>query len=299
MSGRLEDLKKKLAGLFVVDTTNPDRGIQISLPKPEEPPPKPIYGVQIQNGRVVREGRHADSDYANWVIPAGPAETELERKAAAARVVDTRPPIPLDDVAYVVVDTETTGLGYGRGHGITEIAIVRVNAQGKLLHEYQTLVNPGRRIPSEITAITHITNRMVKAAPRFEDIADEVRSLLRDRVFIAHNASFDWGFINAELLRTTGRPLLVEKLCTVRLARKVVPEVRSRSLDSLCNYFNVPNEARHRAYGDARATAVIFRRMLDRAREREIGTWQELVHLTLRRSQKRKRTAMPVGIPNI
>jgi DNA polymerase-3 subunit epsilon len=249
--------------------------------------------VHIANGRIVREGRHSDSAFSDWVQPIGPSETELERKALATRRIDRGPPIPLRDLEYVVVDTETTGGAMGRGDRVTEIAMVRVNARGEVLHEYATLVNPGRSIPPAISALTHITTAMVRRAPPFDEIAGDVRDLLRDRVFVAHNASFDWFFINDELVRTTGRPLLGRRLCTVRLSRKVVPEVRSRSLDSLSYFFNVHNEARHRAFGDARATAVIFRKLMERVRDREIETWQELEHLTLRRSQKRKRTAMP------
>jgi DNA polymerase III subunit epsilon len=147
-----------------------------------------------------------------------------------------------------------------------------------------------------ITELTHIDNGMVRMAPRFEDIADDVRRLLDGRVFVAHNVTFDWSFVHGELIRTTGRPLKARKLCTVRMARRLVPEIRSRSLDSLSYFFNVYNEARHRAYGDARATAVIFRRLMDRVIERDMTTWQQLEHMTLRRSQKRKRTAMPHGM---
>jgi DNA polymerase-3 subunit epsilon len=298
-TGGLGDWAKKLAQLFVIDTSDRSRGIQISLPKPSSQSPShpdslsPGYGVHIQAGRIVREGRHAESTYNDWVQTVGPAETELERKQALTRRIHHGPPIPLEDLEYVVVDTETTGGALNHGHRITEIAIVRVNARGQVLHEYATLVNPGRSIPPAITALTHITTAMVRRAPRFDEIAADVRALLKDRVFVAHNASFDWWFISDELVRTTGRPLQGQRLCTVRLSRKVVPEVRSRSLDSLSYFFNVYNEARHRAFGDARATAVIFRRLMDRVRDREIETWQQLQQLTLRRSQKRKRTAMP------
>jgi DNA polymerase-3 subunit epsilon len=302
-TGGLGDWGKKLARFFDIDTSDRSKGIQISLPKPapqklpQSPslpvPQSPGYGLHIKDGKIIREGRHADSAYNDWVAQVGPAETELEHKPAGPRK-KPGPPIPLDDLEYVVVDTETTGGAMTHGHRITEIAIVRVNAAGKVLHEYSTLVNPGRSIPPAITALTHITTAMVRRAPRFEEIAADVRSLLRDRVFVAHNASFDWWFINDELVRTTGRPLLGQRLCTVRLSRKVVPEVRSRSLDSLSWFFNVYNEARHRAFGDARATAVIFRRLMDRVRDREIDTWQQLEQLTLRRSQKRKRSALPM-----
>jgi DNA polymerase-3 subunit epsilon len=227
----------------------------------------------------------------------GPAETELEKKTRASRIRASGPPIRLQDLEYVVVDVETTGGGLG--HRITEIAAVRVDMHGKVLHEYATLVNPVRSIPAAITALTHITGDMVRVAPRFEEIASEVRALLDGRIFVAHNAAFDWGFISDELTRTTGRPLSGKRLCTVRLARKVVPEISRRSLDSLSYFFNVVNEARHRAFGDARATARVFRKLMDRVRDREIETWQQLEHMTLRRSQRRQRTAMPTGIEDV
>lgn len=307
-TGGLGDWAKKLAKLFDIDTSDRSRGIQISLPKPapdpltqspSHPVPKsPGYGVHIQNGRIVREGRHGESSYHAWVQPVGPGEVELERKAVTVQRTKA-PDLPLADLEYVVVDTETTGGALSRGHRITEIAIVRVNVRGEVLHEFTTLVNPGRSIPPAITALTNITTAMVRRAPPFEEIAGDVRALLRDRVFVAHNAPFDWWFINDELVRTTGRPLNGHRLCTVRLSRKVVPEVRSRSLDSLSYFFNVYNEARHRAFGDARATAVIFRKLMDRVRDREIDTWRQLEQLTLRRSQKRKRSALPTPMEDV
>jgi DNA polymerase III subunit epsilon len=306
MSGRLDDLRKKLAGMFDIDTSDPSRGIQISLPKPM-PTDEYVHdhdhvyvdGLRIENGKIIREARHGDSQYAKWAQAIGPALTELEKKPPAHRIKENGPPVRLDDLEYVVVDTETTGGSLHYGHRITEIAIVRMSARGKVLHEYSTLVNPGRTIPAMITALTHIDNSMVRMAPRFEDIAQDVRALLAGRVFVAHNASFDWGFVSGELVRTTRKPLNGKKLCTVRLARKVVPEIRRRSLDHLQYFFNVENEARHRAYGDARATAVIFRKMMQRVRDRDIETWQQLEGMTLRRSQKRKRTAMPHGMDDV
>lgn len=313
MSGNNPDWVKKLKDLFVIDTSDPSKGIQISLPAtPAEPAPaapdiepllpasaSPVQykdGIAIVNGRVVREARHVDSDHAGWTYGVGPAPTELEKKPAGGVRRVRQAPVKLDDLEFVIVDTETTGGALTRGHRITEIAIVRVNARGHVLHEYATLVNPGRTIPPMITALTHIDDRMVRNAPRFEDIAHDVRALLDGRVFVAHNASFDWHFISGELGRTIRKPLNGRRLCTVRLARKVVPEIRSRSLDSLSYFFNVYNEARHRAYGDARATARIFRRLMDRVRDRDVETWHDLEQLTQRRSQRRRRTAMPTDM---
>ena len=194
---------------------------------------------------------------------------------------------------------ETTGGPHIRGHGITEIAIVRVDANGRKTHEYSTLINPGRPIPYPIAKLTRISDEMVRAAPYFEDVAHDVRALIEGRVFVAHNVAFDWGFIHGELVRTTRRPLLGRRLCTVRLARKVVPEVRRRTLDALSYFFNVHNEARHRAYGDARATAKVFRRLLERVWEREIDSWQALDRFVREPKPKKKRTALPTPIEDV
>ena len=290
--GALEKLKR----LFVVDTSNPAKGIQISLPNPARASaPESVieYVTRIVNGRVIRETRHPDSEYSTWNHAIGPSSAEIEKVSGTSKARKKEKPIKLDDLEFAVVDVETTGGGVYSGHRITEICIVRLDGRGRVLHEYSTLVNPGRSIPPMITALTHIDNGMVRMAPRFEDIAHDVHKLLDGRVFVAHNATFDWGFISGELVRTIGRPLTGRRLCTVRLARKVVPEIHRRSLDALSYFFNVHNEARHRAFGDARATAIVFRRMLDRAKERNIETWQQLENLTLRRSQKKKRTSMP------
>jgi DNA polymerase III epsilon subunit family exonuclease len=178
----------------------------------------------------------------------GPGPQDAIVPEDAAVLESTR----LTDLEYVVVDVETTGGSALRGHRVTEIAAVRVRGTGEVAGEFATLVNPERRIPPFVTRLTRITDGMVRHAPRFDEIAADVQALLRGRVFVAHNARFDWAFLDAELSRARGlcppRPLL----CTVRLARRLVPEISSRSLDALCYYFGIENEARHRAYGDAR-----------------------------------------------
>ncbi len=312
-------MKPELESLFHFDRSDPSTGIKISLKKlepgetekrgngeleltlsvsPFPPFPYSPDGVAIVNGRVVRESRHADSLYNQWAPVTGPAEVDVERKKVGGRK-RSEPAVGLDKLEYVVVDCETTGGAQGRGHRITEIAIVRVDANGRAMHEYSTLINPNRSIPYQITKLTNIDHDMVRIAPYFEDVAQDVRSMLEGRVFVAHNAAFDWSFINGELIRTTGKPLLGKRLCTVRLARKIVPEVRRRSLDALSYFFNVHNEARHRAYGDARATAVIFRRLLDRVRDREIDTWQALDRFVRAPKPKPKRTALPTPIEDV
>lgn len=309
-----------LDSLFHIDRSDPSTGIKISLRRPAETgetenrgsgelelltPVSPVPGfagapdaVHVVNGRVVRESRHTDSQYNQWAPQTGPRDVEIEKKPAGRRKAK-QPPVALEKLEYVVVDVETTGGAHIRGHRLTEVAIVRLDANGRKTHEYSTLINPGRLIPAEITRLTRIDQHMVEGAPSFEDVAREVRALLEDRVFVAHNAAFDWGFLNAELIRTTGRPLLGRRLCTVRLARKVVPEIRRRSLDALSYFFNVHNEARHRAYGDARATAHIFRRLLDRVWDREIDTWQALDRFVRAPKPKRKRSALPTPMEDV
>ncbi len=160
---------------------------------------------------------------------------------------------------FAIVDIETTG-GSIKDGGITEVAVLIHNGE-EIIHTYQTLLNPERGIPTYITGLTGIDNQMVYNSPKFEDIADELWELLVGRVFVAHNVSFDFGFIRESFLRT-GRELKSQKLCTVRLGRKIYPGLRSYSLGSLCENRKIPNESRHRAMGDARATAILFDGMI-------------------------------------
>lgn len=221
-------------------------------------------------------------------------------------VIRAYPPAPEADalrgMEYVIVDVETTGGSAQRGHRVTEVAALRVAADGTVLEELCTLVNPERPIPPYISALTNITGEMVKDAPRFRDILFDLATMLAGRVFVAHNAAFDWRFIRAEMERATGRtPTDGRILCTVRLARKLVPEVSSRSLDSLSDYFGIDNDARHRARGDALATAVLFGHLMERLEEREIASWSALDELLSRRKPRGKRRgpAMPTSTDSI
>ena len=176
---------------------------------------------------------------------------------------------PLAGLRFAVVDVETTGGAPTRGDRITEVAVVHVN-DGIVGESFESLVDPGRPIPPRIQGITGITDAMVRTAPPFEAIADRVRDRIRDRVFVAHNAAFDWRFVHAELLEATGDSPRVERLCTVRLGRLLEPRLRSHGLDSLAGHFGVPIADRHRALGDALATARILVHLLREADARGI-----------------------------
>ena len=186
--------------------------------------------------------------------------------------------VPLAEVRFAVVDVETTGMRARGEDRITEIAIVHLEGSS-VTTAFETLVDPGRPIPSYIARLTGITDRMVAEAPRFEQVADQVVAALAGRVFVAHNARFDWNFVSAELDRAQGHELRMPQLCTVRLCRRLVPELERRSLDSVMHFFGLETDHRHRAGGDAVVTAQALRRLLARAEERGIGTWRALQRL--------------------
>ncbi|HET7621378.1 MAG TPA: 3'-5' exonuclease [Gemmatimonadaceae bacterium] len=203
----------------------------------------------------------------------------------------------LDSLSYAVVDVETTGTRAGAGDRITEVAAVVVRG-GEVVQRFETLVNPERSIPPMISALTHITWEMVKDAPRFGDICAELLDVLSGNVFVAHNADFDWRFISAEVAHATGRRLEARRLCTVRLARKMLPHLPSRRLDSLAHYYGVEIVDRHRALGDADATARILLRLLGEARNRDCVRWDDLQRLLAPSSsrRKRRRSALPAPV---
>src|SRR5690554_4836283 len=125
---------------------------------------------------------------------------------------------------YAIVDIETTG-GFSTLNRITELAVV-VHDGLQVVEEYQTLVNPGRSVPGFITGLTGISTEMVEAAPYFDEIAEELHALLKDKIFVAHNVTFDYNFIKREFKRV-GKEFNRPKLCTVRLSRQVFPGLRS------------------------------------------------------------------------
>lgn len=200
----------------------------------------------------------------------------------------------LDDCAFAVVDVETTGCRAGFGDRITEVAVAVVQGPRREI-VFESLVNPERPIPRAICTITNITDDMVRHAPRFAELAERLLAVLSGRIFVAHNARFDWNFLSAELRRSRDLTLDGTRLCTVRLARRLVRGVRSCGLDNLCRFFGFHNRARHRAGGDALVTAELLARLLALAREEGARTLQDLSAIESRRAgrRRRKRSAMP------
>ncbi len=165
---------------------------------------------------------------------------------------------------YAIVDIETTG-GYADKHRVTEVAIYHHDGI-QITNHYHTLINPGRSIPHFITGLTGINYEMVKESPSFAEVANEIHEQLKDRIFVAHNAHFDYGFLKKEF-EEVGINWNAKKLCTVRLSRKIIPGLSSYSLGRLAKSLGVEIRDRHRAGGDAEATSRIFDLLLKRDTE--------------------------------
>jgi DNA polymerase III subunit epsilon len=168
---------------------------------------------------------------------------------------------------YAIVDIETTG-GHANANGITEVAI-RIHNGTEITERFETLINPGINIPVYIRALTGISNEMVQKAPSFSEVAPRIFHLLRDKIFVAHNVNFDYSFLRHHL-NAAGFDLQTKKLCTVRLGRKILPGLPSYSLGKFCNHLGIINTSRHRAAGDAEATAILFSMLLQNDKEGHI-----------------------------
>jgi len=156
---------------------------------------------------------------------------------------------------FAILDVETTGLNPA-GERMTEIAIY-LHDGNKITDEFQSLINPEKRIPYQITGLTGINDKMVSDAPRFCDIAKEIVELTQDRIIVGHNVSFDYRFIRQEFKRLY-YDFKRKTLCTKQLSRKLIPGKSSYGLGNLCKDLQISNESRHRAGGDALATVKLF-----------------------------------------
>lgn len=165
---------------------------------------------------------------------------------------------------YSIIDIETTG-GSKKGNKITEIAIINMDGD-QVVEEYSTLINPEKKIPINITYLTGISNQMVQDAPKFYQVAKKIVQMTEGRIFVAHNVFFDFNFIKNEFAQL-GFQFRREKLCTVRLARKYLPGYKSYSLGNLCKDLCIEIENRHRALGDAKATSILFSKIISKIKD--------------------------------
>jgi DNA polymerase-3 subunit epsilon len=170
----------------------------------------------------------------------------------------------LDACRFAVVDVETTGCRAFKGDRIIEIAVVLLDGTVA----FHSLVNPGIPVPMFVQGLTGIAPAMLLAAPRFDAVVDGLLEALSGCVFVAHNARFDWAFVSAEVRRTRDLALQGPRVCTVRLARRLLPDLPRRNLDAVSFHFGIEIEDRHRAVGDAVAAAKCLGRLLRIAKER-------------------------------
>ena len=251
-----------------------------------------IVAEHMAHAMFAGRPQFAQAADGRWMLadltPSYPTPRSRPRNSAGASD-------PLHELSYVVVDTETTGGSHGAYDKITEIAAVVVR-DGQIAEVFETLVNPQRSIPPFVSRLTNITWDMVKNAPTFDRVVPDLMRVLEGNVFVAHNANFDWRFITSEITRATGHQLRGRRLCTVKMARKVLPQISRRSLDYVARYYGVEIRNRHRAGGDAIATAKCLIRMLSDLADRGCGTWGELQTL-LRAQPGRRKNRRRSGLP--
>ena len=175
---------------------------------------------------------------------------------------------------FVVLDVETTGLKPYRQR-IIEIGAIRYS-HGQRVDVFSTLIDPERRVPSYISQLTGIDESMLVGAPRFAQVAGDLRRFIGESLIVGYNVGFDVGFINAELKRAGLMTLINETLDLLPLATQLVPGVRRPGLDGLCRALDIAQRERHRAMADAEATSLVFGRILEQSRQRGISTLEDL-----------------------
>lgn len=229
---------------------------------------------------IAQANRHTADRIATALLAADPrfARTTDGRWILVTSVASSP---ALESCRFAVVDVETTGTRARRGDRIIEIAVVAPrgvapgSAEPQVL--FQSLVNPGFPIPPFVGNLTGITDGLLREAPPFDAVADGVLDALRGTVFVAHNARFDWAFVSAEVERTRGLILQGPRVCTMRLARRLLPDLPRRNLDTVSYHFGITIEGRHRAVGDAVAAARVLHRLVGIAKELGAVTLADLL----------------------
>lgn len=161
---------------------------------------------------------------------------------------------------YTAIDIEATGLN-PKTEKIIEVGAVKVR-EGKIAEEYTSLINPGRRLEERITELTGITDEMLQKAPLPEQVIPELLTFVGDDILLGHNLMFDYSFMKraAVNLKLTDEKKKAEGIDTLKLARRFLADLESRSLPYLCRYFGIPQKA-HRAVEDARAAALLYEKL--------------------------------------
>ena len=218
---------------------------------------------------------------------------------------------PISEIEFVITDLETTGSIKGKDR-IIEIAALKVK-NGQVIDKFESLVNPQKKISWQIVKLTKINNETVANAPMIEEVLPQFTQFAENGIFVAHNSLFDYAFIMSELERLNLNMLNPQiEICTFRLARKLLPNVRALGISGLCIYFDYEMENRHRAMSDVLATKFFLDRFLQQLEKMDIKTLYQLLEfqkdrLTKKelikrikrlRKKRSKETITKVAIPN-
>lgn len=184
------------------------------------------------------------------------------------------------NLPIVVFDFETTGLDSKQDH-IIEIGAIRLE-NGEAVEEFSTLVNPGTTLSDQVVTITGITDEMLKDQPTIDQVLDRFLDFFKGAVLVAHNAEFDMSFLTTTCLKL-GRRLEWPAFCTLKMARKVLPQLESRNLDTIAKHYDLSFEARHRSIGDVKVTVAVLNEMIHEI-DPEVQTWEDLKDFYVTRS---------------
>ncbi|MCX7797305.1 MAG: exonuclease domain-containing protein [Melioribacter sp.] len=185
--------------------------------------------------------------------------------------------IPFEKAEYCVFDFETTGTS-PKLDKVIEIGIVKIS-NSKIVDKFQSLINPGQPIPYYITLLTGIKNSDVINAPYFEDLYEKIKEFVGDSILVAHNLNFDYSFMKNECQRANLEMLDNYAICTLKLAKRLFPELQSKSLSTLVKYFNIKHRNVHSGLGDAIATAKILLKMFPYLRnEHNANTLEDIIN---------------------
>lgn len=227
---------------------------------------------------VVFDGRGRDSAFGRFFLGSLLADDPrfVEADDGSWRLAEEHVlEVELSRAPFVVVDLETTG-HRPDDEGVTEIGAIRLEGLREV-GRFQTLVHPGRSIPSFVTKLTGISDAMVARAPVIRDVIGDFAEFAAGAVLVAHNAAFDARLLDHASRRHLGRPLGLAHVCTVRLAQRLLPELRRTSLEALGEHFGLTPSRRHRAMADAEMTAELLARFIAIVQERGVCDVQGLI----------------------
>ena len=186
----------------------------------------------------------------------------------------------LESLSYVILDIETTGLEPTLEE-ITEVGAIKTKGP-ELQNMFSSLIKPNKSISPEITRITGIDDEMVKDAPTAQKVLSKFHEFIGESILVAHNASFDMGFIKHHLKQLNNLEINNSIVCTVKIARYLLPNLHNHKLHTVGSHFGFEIKNRHRAMGDAELTYQIWTKFIDLLKEKGINNKHDLDALAAR-----------------